>query len=87
MRTLRRLFLCFATFFILGRHAEPFTKDLPILGAQLAIIPGATHWFDRDGDVQCRTIWANSVISSITHLRMAGKSDDTSNARSESEPS
>jgi hypothetical protein len=33
------------------------------------LIPGATHWFERDGDVECNTIWANSVISSITHLQ------------------
>jgi hypothetical protein len=33
------------------------------------LIPGATHWFERDGDVECSTMWANSVISSITHLR------------------
>ena len=26
----------------------------------------------RGGDVECNTMWANSVISSITHLRMAG---------------
>lgn len=36
------------------------------------LIPGATHWFERGGDVECNTMWANSVISSITHLRMAG---------------
>ena len=28
------------------------------------------------------TIWANSVISSITHLRMTGKSDDANSSRS-----
>ena len=35
-------------------------------------LPGATHWFERDGDVECRTIWENSVLSSVTHVRMAG---------------
>ena len=34
------------------------------------LVPGATHWFERDGDVQCSTIWANSVISSITQLQV-----------------
>ncbi|RVL47231.1 hypothetical protein [Sinorhizobium meliloti] len=34
------------------------------------LIPGATHWFEKDGDVECNTIWANSVMSSVTHLRM-----------------
>lgn len=50
------------------------------------LIPGATHWFERDGDIECSTIWANSVISSITHLRMAGKPEKTSVAQSGSEP-
>jgi len=44
------------------RAAHPIPFDL---------IPGATHWFERDGDVECSTIWANSVLSSITHLRMS----------------
>ena len=35
------------------------------------LIPGATHWFEHDGDIECSTIWANSVLSSITDLRMA----------------
>jgi hypothetical protein len=34
------------------------------------LIPGATHWFERDGDIECSTIWANSVLASITHVRM-----------------
>jgi hypothetical protein len=51
------------------------------------LIPGATHWFDRNGNVECRTIWANSVISSITHLRMTGKSDDANSSRSEAQGS
>lgn len=33
------------------------------------LIPGATHWFERDGDIECNTIWANSVLSSVTELR------------------
>lgn len=33
------------------------------------LISGATHWFEQDGDVECRTMWANSVISSITNIR------------------
>ena len=34
------------------------------------LIPGATHWFERDGDVECNTMWENSVLSSITLIRM-----------------
>lgn len=39
------------------------------------LIPGATHWFERDGDVECSTIWANSVLASVTHLRMSNEAE------------
>jgi hypothetical protein len=39
------------------------------------LIPGATHWFERDGDVECSTIWANSVLASVTHLRMPNEAE------------
>lgn len=32
------------------------------------LLPGATHWFERDGDIECSTIWEWSVLSSVTHL-------------------
>lgn len=32
------------------------------------LIPGATHWFERDGEIECNTIWKNSVLSSVTDL-------------------
>ncbi|MDT8069509.1 MAG: hypothetical protein ROO76_15200 [Terriglobia bacterium] len=34
----------------------------------LALMPGATHWFETDGEIVCSTIWENSVLSSITEL-------------------
>ena len=40
------------------------------------LIPGATHWFERNGDVECSTIWANSVMSSVTQLRIPKGMDD-----------
>lgn len=39
------------------------------------LIPGATHWFERDGDVECSTIWANSVLASVTHLRISNEAE------------
>lgn len=47
----------------LAKHPIPFD-----------LIPGATHWFDRNGEIECDTIWKNSVLSSITHLYMDGAS-------------
>lgn len=37
------------------------------------LFPGATHWFEKDGDIECRTMWANSVLSSTTALEMTGR--------------
>jgi len=47
------------------------------------LIPGATHWFERDADIECSTIWANSVLSSVTHLRMVGEAGTTNGAADE----
>ena len=32
------------------------------------LLPGATHWFERDGDIECSTIWEWSVLSSVTQI-------------------
>ncbi len=40
------------------------------------LIPGATHWFEREGDIECSTIWANSVLASITHLHLSGEPEN-----------
>lgn len=48
-------------------HNPRATNPIPF-----ALTPGATHWFERNREVECSTTWANSVISSITHLRMEG---------------
>ena len=34
------------------------------------LLPGATHWFERDGEIECSTIWEWSVLSSITYLNI-----------------
>jgi hypothetical protein len=34
------------------------------------LLPGATHWFEQDGEILCISIWGWSVMSSLTHLRM-----------------
>ncbi len=51
-------------------HNPQAAKPIPF-----DLIPGATHWFERDGDVECSTIWANSVLASVTHLRMSNEAE------------
>jgi hypothetical protein len=51
-------------------HNPTATNPIPF-----DLIPGATHWFERNNDIECRTIWANSVLSSVTLLRMSENSE------------
>ncbi len=51
-------------------HNPQATNPIPF-----DLIPGATHWFERDGDIECSTIWANSILSSVTHLRMSNEAE------------
>jgi hypothetical protein len=34
------------------------------------LIPGATHWFERDGEIVCSTIWEHSILASVTHVEI-----------------
>ena len=39
--------------------AHPFPFDL---------LPGATHWFERDGEIVCDTMWKHTVLASTTTI-------------------
>ena len=54
---------------------EVFHNPLAANPIPFDLIPGATHWFERGDDVACSTIWANSVLASITHLRMSNEAE------------
>jgi hypothetical protein len=32
------------------------------------LLPGATHWFKRDGEVVCDTMWKHTVLASTTTI-------------------
>ncbi len=36
---------------------RPFPFDL---------LSGATHWFERDGEIICETMWKNTLLASTT---------------------
>ena len=36
------------------------------------LLPGATHWFECEGEIVCSSMWESSVVSSITHLTLEG---------------
>ncbi|EJC64767.1 hypothetical protein Rleg5DRAFT_1538 [Rhizobium leguminosarum bv. viciae WSM1455] len=52
------------------QELEVFHNPLATHPIPFDLIPGATHWFESDGDIECNTIWANSVMSSVTHIDM-----------------
>jgi len=67
------------------QELEVFHNPLATHQIPFALIPGAAHWFERDGNIVCSTIWASSVLSSVTHLHMVGQPDTTSGVRTQSE--
>ncbi|MFT4933975.1 MAG: hypothetical protein ACI9LT_000648 [Pseudoalteromonas distincta] len=69
------------------QELEVFHNPLAARPIPFDLIPGATHWFERDGYIECSTIWANSVLSSITRLHMFGEAEATSGAPGGSGPS
>lgn len=50
------------------QELEIFHNPLAVKPVPFDLIPGATHWFEQDGEIICNTIWENSVLSSITEL-------------------
>lgn len=66
------------------QELEVFHNPLATHPIPFDLIPGATHWFECNGHIECRTMWANSVISSVTHLHMGGNPAVTSEARDQS---
>jgi hypothetical protein len=32
------------------------------------LLPGATHWFERDGEIVCETMWKHTVLASTTNI-------------------
>lgn len=50
------------------QELEFFHNPLATHPVPFELLPGTTHWFERDGEIQSRTVWKNSVLASVTHL-------------------
>ena len=50
------------------QELEFFHNPLAANPIPFDLIPGATHWFEQDGEIQCNTIWQNTVLASVTDL-------------------
>lgn len=51
------------------QELEFFHNPLATRPVPFDLIPGATHWFERNGEIVCSSFWENLVLASITHLR------------------
>ena len=47
---------------------EVYHNPLAAYPIAFELLPGATHWFEADGEIPCSTIWKHQVLSSITML-------------------
>jgi hypothetical protein len=52
------------------QELEVYHNPLATRPIDFDLLPGATHWFEQDGEIVCTTIWEWSVMSSVTHLDM-----------------
>lgn len=59
------------------QELEVFHNPLATHPIPFELLPGATHWFERDGDIECSTIWKNSVLASTTELRLESELGST----------
>lgn len=54
------------------QELEVFHNPLAAYPIAFDLLPGATHWFERDGEILCSSMWEWSVLSSVTHLATKG---------------
>jgi hypothetical protein len=52
------------------QELEVYHNPLAAHPIDFSLLPGATHTFEINGELLIKTIWENSVISSITDLRL-----------------
>lgn len=52
------------------QELEVYHNPLATQPVAFDLLPGATHWFEEDGEIRCLSIWEWSVLSSVTMLLM-----------------
>ena len=48
------------------QELEAFHNPCAAYPIGFGLLPGATHWFEQDGKIQCSSIWQWSVLASVT---------------------
>lgn len=67
------------------QELEFFHNPLAANPIPFDLIPGATHWVETDGEIECNTIWENQILASVTHLR-SGRLPDLDAKASDADP-
>ena len=52
------------------QELEIFHNPLAERPFPFSLLPGATHWFEREGEVICQAFWENTVTASTTLLQV-----------------
>ena len=52
------------------QELEVFHNPIAECPMNFCLMPGATHWFERSGEIYCSSIWECEVLSSITHIEV-----------------
>ncbi len=50
------------------QELEVYHNPLATHPIHFDLLPGATLWFEKNGEVRCATMWEWTVLSSMTHL-------------------
>lgn len=53
------------------QELEVFHNPMAKYPIDFELLPGATHWFEGHGEIVCSTMWKNSVLASVTNLKLA----------------
>ena len=56
------------------QELEAYHNPLATHPIAFDLLPGATHWFESDGEIICSSMWKWSVLSSVTHLQFKDRS-------------
>jgi hypothetical protein len=52
------------------QELEVYHNPLATHPINFELLPGATHWFEEEGEIVCSTIWKSSVLSSVTLITL-----------------
>jgi len=59
------------------QEMEVWHNPVAAVPIDFELIPGATHWFEKDGVLQCEAYWECSVMSSINEVEVAVPREDS----------